>query len=307
MSDKKLGYVLMALILLLAGGFVFAYWWVEHAPYETRVLRFPEVGSLAVEDPVRMSGMVVATVYGFEHDSLGRVLVYVSSRKDFSTPPKKGSAAGIPIRTSSGVAVKVKGVMGERFIDITPGNLEDPLVPKDQIIDGKFEMGPSEAIVYIDLLVEKIIEYKELMQWINTGKDGERSFVQAFGDVVDVIDTLTETLLTGMAGLETGLEIGLDTAARLIEKTGEIVDKTAKAVPEALESINSVLVKIDNLVPKLEKVIATVDATVEKIDGNKFLWGDDVEKVQKRLIEIKKFVDNFRENGLPLTVKLKYF
>jgi len=297
----------MLLVLVLVGGFVFAFWWMEHAPYETRVLRFPEVGSLAVEDPVRMNGTVAAVVYGFEHDSLGRVLVYISSPKDFSLTSKKGAPSGIPIRTSSSVAVKVKGVMGERFIDITPGNPEDPLIPKGQIIDGRFEMGPSEAIVYIDLLVEKIIEYKELMQWINNGKDGERSFVQAFGDVVNVIDTLTETLLVGMADLETDLSGGLDTVARLIEKTGDIVGGVAATVPEALESINSVLVKIDNLVPKLEKFIASVDTAVEKIDENKSLWGEDVEKIQAQLVEIRKFVEYFRKNGLPLTVKLKFF
>jgi len=307
MSDKKLGYVLMALTLLLAGGFVFAFFWAEHAPYETRVLRFPEVGSLAVEDPVRMNGTIAATVYGFEHDSLGRVLVYISSSKDFSLSSKKRSSKGIPIRTSSNVTVKVKGVMGERFIDITPGNPEDPLIPKGQIIDGKFEMGPSEAIVYIDMLVEKIIEYKELMQWINNGKEGERSFVQAFGDIVNVIDTLTEALLIGMADLETDLSGGLDTAAQLIEKTGEFMGNVAATVPKALEDINSILVKVDNLIPKLEKIIAQVDTAVEKIDGNKFLWGEDVEKVQKRLVEIRKFVEQFREKGLPLTVKLKYF
>ena len=307
MSDKKLGYILMLLVFFLLGGFVFAYWWVDHAPYESRVLRFPEVGSLAVEDPVRMNGMLVAVVSGFEHDSLGRVLVYINSPRKISLSAPRDIAESIPIRTSSSVTVKVKGVMGERFIEITHGNLEDPLIPKGEIIDGRFEMGPSEAIVYIDMLVEKIIEYKELMQWINNGRDGERSFVQAFNDVVDIIDTLTDALLVGMVELEADIGGGLDTAARLVEKTGEFVGSVAAAVPDALESINSILVKVDNLVPKLEKVIAKVDTTVDKIDGNKFLWGDDVENIQKRLVEIRKFVSQFREEGLPLTVKLKYF
>ena len=307
MSDKKLGYILMLLVFLLLGGFVFAIWWVDHAPYETRVLRFPEVGSLAVEDPVRMDGMLVAVINGFEHDSLGRVLVYINSPRKISLSAPRDIAESIPIRTSSTVKVKVKGVMGERFIEITQGNPEDPLIPKGEIIDGKFEMGPSEAIVYIDMLVDKIIEYKELMEWINNGKDGERSFVQAFVDVVNIIDTLTEALLIGMVELEADIGVGLDTAARLVERTGKFMGDVAAVVPDALESINSILVKVDDLVPKLEQIIASVDAAAEKIDGNKFLWGEDVEKIQKRLVEIRKFVDNFRENGLPLTVKLKYF
>jgi len=296
MSDKQLGYILMLLILLLTGVVVFYAVRASYSPMEPRTLRFPEVGSLAVQDPVRMEGIQIGEITGFEHDDSGRVLVYIRSSKP------------VPVRTSSQVSVKVKGVMGERFIEISSGNLADPLIDKSVIIDGKFEMGPSEAIVYMDLLAEKIAELKDIMLWLRDGKDdGKRPFIVAFNDIVGTIDTLAYKLLTGLAGLEEGLGEGLEKAADIAVKTGEFTVKVSAKAPEVIDDVSALLAKIDELIPKVEKVIAQTNSIAEKIDDNKFLWGDHAEKFQKTLGEIKKFVDDVRRDGMPLPIKLRFF
>ena len=294
MSDRQFGYILMGLVLCLGIGTTSYFAWVNYHPLEVRALRFPEVGSLAVEDPVRMEGTRVGEISGFEHDSLGRVVVYVRSPKP------------IPIRTSSRVAVKVKGVMGERFIEIGVGVPGDPLIEKGVVIDGAFEMGPSEAIAYMDMLNEKIIELKDIMLWLRDGRDGGRSFVAAFNDVVGVVDTLVWTLLNGMGGMEAGIGEGLDSIAQFVEKTGKLTSDVSKAAPEAIETVASIIEKVDAVVPKVEKVLARVSSISDSIEGNKILWGDDVEKMQKSLVEIRKYVDDLRAQGLPLTIKLKF-
>jgi len=295
MTDKHLGYILMLLILLLAGG-VYGYLiWLDRNPPNTITLRFTEVGSLAVEDPVRMEGTQVGQIIGFDHDSLGRVIVYVQSEKP------------IPIRTSSRVAVKVKGLMGERFIEISVGDPNDPLADTKRIIDGAFEMGPSEAIVYMDLLAAKITELKDIMGNLRYGKDGKRSFVQAFNDVANTVDTLVYKVLTGLGGMEDSLSTGLDSVARFVEQTADLTSKVSVTAPKLIEDLNTLIVKIDAVIPKVEKVIAQTNSIVDSIDNNKILWGDHLEKVQAQLVEIKKAVDNLREEGLPLTIKLKLF
>jgi ABC-type transporter Mla subunit MlaD len=294
MSDRQFGYILMGLVLCLGIGTTSYFAWVNYHPLEVRALRFPEVGSLAVEDPVRMEGTRVGEISGFEHDSLGRVVVYVRSPKP------------IPIRTSSRVAVKVKGVMGERFIEIGVGVPGDPLIEKGVVIDGAFEMGPSEAIAYMDMLNEKIIELKDIMLWLRDGRDGGRSFVAAFNDVVGVVDTLVWTLLGGLVDMEAGVGEGLDSIAQFVEKTGKLTSDVSKAAPEAIETVASIIEKVDAVVPKVEKVLARVSSISDSIEGNKILWGDDVEKMQKSLVEIRKYVDDLRAQGLPLTIKLKF-
>ncbi|MDR2694557.1 MAG: MlaD family protein [Chitinispirillales bacterium] len=295
MTDKRLGYILMLLILLLVGG-VYGYLiWLDRNPLNTITLRFPQVGSLALEDPVRMKGTLVGQISGFDHDSLGRVLVYVQSPKP------------IPVRASSRVAVKVKGVMGERFIEIGVGNPEGPLVDTRRIIDGDFEMGPSEAVAYMDLLAAKITELKDITERLRHGEDGKRSFVQAFNDVANTVDTLVYTLLTGLGGMEDGLDSGLDSAARFIEQTARLTSDVSVAAPKLINGLNTIIVKIDTAIPKIEKVIAQTNAMVDSVDNNKILWGDHLEKLQKQLAEIRKAADNLREEGLPLTIKLKLF
>jgi len=295
MTDKRLGYILMFLILLLVGGLYGYLIWLDRNPPNTLALRFHQVGSLAVEDPVRMEGTQVGQISGFDHDSLGRVIVYVQSEKP------------ILIRTSSRVAVKVKGVMGERFIEIGIGNPGDPLADTRQIIDGVFEMGPSEAIAYMDLLAAKITELKDIMAHIRYGKDGKRSFVQAFNDVANTVDTLVYKVLTELGGMEEGLSNGLDSVAHFVEQTADLTAKASVAAPKLIEDLNTIIVKVDNVIPKIEKVITQTNSIVDSIDNNKILWGDHLEKIQAQLVEIKKATDNLREEGLPLTIKLKLF
>jgi len=295
MTDKRLGYILMLLILLLVGG-VYGYLiWLDRNPPNTLTLRFPQVGSLAVEDPVRMEGTQVGQISGFDHDSLGRVIVYVQSPKP------------IPVRVSSRVAVKVKGVMGERFIEIGIGGPGDPLADAKQIIDGEFEMGPSEAIAYMDLLAAKITELKDIMGRLRYGENGNRSFVQAFNDVANTVDTLVYTVLTELGGMEESLGSGLDSLADFIEQTAELASKISTTAPKLINDLNTVIAKVDAAVPKIEKFIAKTNAVADSIDNSKILWGDHVEKLQKQLAEIKKAADDLREEGLPLTIKLKLF
>jgi phospholipid/cholesterol/gamma-HCH transport system substrate-binding protein len=295
MTDKRLGYILMFLVLLLVGG-VYGYLiWLDRNPLNTMTLRFPEVGSLALEDPVRMEGTQVGQISGFDHDSLGRVLVYVQSPKP------------IPVRVSSRVAVKVKGVMGERFIEIGIGNPGDPLADTKRIIDGAFEMGPSEAIAYMDLLAAKISELKDIMGRLRDGEEGKRSFVQAFNDVANTVDTLVYNVLTGLGGMEDGLSSGLDSVARFVEQTAKLTSDVSVTAPKLIEDLNTLIVKIDRVIPKVEKAIAKTNSIVDSIDNNKILWSDHLEKLQTHLVEIRKAADNLREEGLPLTIKLKLF
>jgi phospholipid/cholesterol/gamma-HCH transport system substrate-binding protein len=296
MSDKQLGYILMLLTLILTGALTAYFVRISLHPQEARTLRFSEVGSLNVEDPIRMQGIWVGEITGFDHDDSGRVLVYIKSPKP------------IPIRTSSHIAVKVKGVMGERFIEISPGNPDDPLVGIDEIIDGFFEMGPSEAITHMDLLAEKITELRDIMLWLRDGKDdGKRPFIVAFNDVVGVIDTLVYDLLTGLSGMEDGLNDGLDMAADIAVKTIKFAADAATKAPEILESLGGLVDKIDKLIPKMETAFTQIDTLVVKIGGNKMLWGDHAEKLQKSLVDIKKIIDDIKNDGLPLNVRLRVF
>jgi hypothetical protein len=36
------------------------------------------------------------------------------------------------------------------------------------------------------------------------------------------------------------------------------------------------------------------------------LWGDHVDKIEKSLLEIRRIVNDFRKDGVPLRVKLKF-
>ena len=295
MSDRKLGYIVIALVLCVGLGAVSYIAYLGYSPMEIRTLRFNQVGSLAVEDPVRMNGTLVGSVREFVIDDDNRVLVHIHSRKP------------IPIRTSSRASVKVKGVMGERFVEISLGDPNDSLIPKEQIVDGIFELGPSEAISYIDLLEEKIIQLKDITALFAKGSQTKRSFIDDFSDAVIFIDSFVNTLNTGLTGIEAGLNKGLEQAADLAAKTIEFTAAVSSKTPEIIDDIDVILVKIDNLLPKIEKFVNQVETITASIDGNKYLWGGgaELEKMKTLLTNLREFTNYMREDGLPLTIKLK--
>jgi len=295
MSDRKLGYIIIALVLCASLGAVSYVAYLGKTPMEIRTLRFNQVGSLAVEDAVRMNGTLVGSVREFVIDDDNMVLVRIHSRKP------------IPIRTSSRPSIKVRGVMGERFVEISLGDPNDPLIPKEQTVDGIFELGPSEAIAYIDLLEEKIIQLKDIMLLFAKGSETKRSFIDDFSDAVVFIDSLVHTINTGLTGIEAGLNQGLEQAADLAAKTIEFTAAVSSKTPEIIGGIDTLLVKIDNLLPKVEKFLKQVETITASIDGNKYLWGDgaELDKIREFLAELRAFTNSMREDGLPLPIKLK--
>ncbi|MDR2577763.1 MAG: MlaD family protein [Chitinispirillales bacterium] len=285
----------MVLILCLGIGITYYIKTENGKPTNPRTLRFTEVGSLNVDDPVRMEGTLIGQVSGFEHDSAGHVLVFIRSPKP------------IPIRTSSRVSVKVKGVMGERFIEISTGNLNDPLIDSDAVINGIFEMGPSEAVAYMDMLSDKIIELRDVMLWLRDGKEGSRSFIAAFSDIVEVIDGLASKILTELVGMEDGLASGLETAADIVDWALRTTAGIAIKAPELMDDLGSLMVKVDSLASKTERVFTQLSNIAEKVDGNNLLWGDHVEKIQGHLVIIRELMDDLRRDGLPLTVRPRFW
>jgi len=295
MSDRKLGYIIIALILCAGLGAAAYIVRLIHTPLEVRTLRFEQVGSLAVEDGVRLNGTLVGSVREFAHDENNMVLVRVHSRKP------------IPIREGSRVAVKVKGVMGERFIEIEIGDQNKPLIPSCQIVDGVFEMGPSEAIVYIDLLEDKLIELKNIMILLSKGSQTQRSFIDGFTDVVTVLDSLVWTITDGLVNIETGLAAGLDSAAALATKTIEFTAGVAAKAPQLIADVDAIMAKIDNLIPKVETFMQQADAITERVGSNKYLWGDELDKLRKHLAAFKELTDEIRSEKLSIPIRLRFF
>ena len=146
------------------------------------------------------------------------------------------------------------------------------------------------------------------MLWLRDGKDdGKRPFVVAFNDIIVTIDTLVYDLLTGICGMEAGLSDGIDMASDITVTSANFVKNVSGKAPEVIESVSNVVIKIDELIPKVETAFSKLDTLVAKIDGNKILWGEHSDKVQKSLKDIRKIVNDIREEGLPLNVRLRVF
>ena len=123
--------VILALIILVFGVFFLN----EKDPRETFNtfhLRFTQVSTLVLDDPVKVNGVKLGKVVSIELSG-HRVVVTIRLRTDVKIPK------------DSEIRVQNIGIMGERQIGIILGDEENYFAPGDTIT-GQFDAGIAEAI-----------------------------------------------------------------------------------------------------------------------------------------------------------------
>ena len=123
--------VILALIILVFGIFFLN----EKDPretYNTFHLRFTQVSTLVLDDPVKVNGVKLGKVEAIELSG-HRVVVTIRLRTDVKIPK------------DSEIRVQNIGIMGERQIGIILGDQMEYFAPGDTIT-GRFDAGIAEAI-----------------------------------------------------------------------------------------------------------------------------------------------------------------
>ncbi len=312
MSDRKLGYILIILLIFFSLVVTSYFTWISFLPVEIRTVSFDQVGSLSIQDPVRFQGSMVGFVRNMKIVEVPDSQNTINDQKQKATKYKVyveiESPKPIPIRTSSKVELVVKGIMGERYIEISPGNETDPIVNKSSIIEGKFILGPSEALAYLDLLESTLLKIKDVIVLMHKGSQTQASFVFQFEEVTNSLDSIAGTLQSVFLELDRGLAPGLDSASALLEKTIDFTSSVSSTLPQLTASVDTLLLKTGKLIPQVEKFVNEAQKVTESLgEDNKLLWGDNLEKIQLQLKSVREAVETIRHDGLELPVKAKFF
>lgn len=174
--------LLAALLLLVAGlrqGALF--------PHNRVQVRFPAVGTLMEDDPVKLRGVPIGRVAGIRAVDGGAVATLEFFHR---TPIPKGSRF-INYNYS---------LFGARMVILVPGESREGIDPKD-IQPGDFSTGVSETIHRVGELLKVVAEYKRLSMRLERGSDTSLSVQQLlatkvypvledFGKMVNDMDSL---------------------------------------------------------------------------------------------------------------------
>ncbi len=211
-------------------------------------IRFSDVTGLEKSDQVSVSGLTIGKVTGFELDRLD-VLVTVQLDSEIELP------------RDSHARILSLGMVGEKFIDIVPGNAAETLQGGDAIT-GKAASDFSEITNSAeglmkqaqDLLVNIRATFDNVLDEA-TQKDVKAS-LHHINNLSSALDQNTAHMDRTLANLD---ELSTNLNAVLSERRGKIEN--------SIDNMHAATGKLDGLTKKLDESLTSVQTLLNKIEN----------------------------------------
>ena len=285
-TEAKLGlFVLIAIIMLAYLTFqVSEFRLIKEKGYEIDVL-FDSVGGLDLKSPVRIAGVEVGKVAKIELEN-GKAKVTLRIFPDINIP--KGAKA----------VIKSTGLMGEKYVEVVPGEERETLKEHERIAQGappadidklvnqlssiaddirgitgalRNVLGTQESQDALKEMVQNIRELsKNLNNIVSINKDAFSSTMKNFEEFSAMLKSDTPQLIAKLNSIADKIEKGEGTMGKLI------------ADEELYKNLNSTIEKLSKIAEKVEKGEGTI---------GKLVTDDKVyENLNETLIGIKDYV-----------------
>lgn len=250
----SVGLVVLLAIVILVFGMFFLNEKDPRETFNTFYLRFTQVSTLVLDDPVKVNGVKMGKV---EDISLAghRVVVRIRLRTDVKIPK------------DSEIRVQNIGIMGERQIGMILGDEEAYFAPGDTI-NGQFDAGIAEAL---GLAGEVCDSTKVLLESVKAALNGtiaNPDFQERFRTLLTKAENLEDRLMTMVNTTDPQLKKSLASLNEVMGKVDALVD--------------GVKPPIDNLFANADKTIGHADALVGQLEGVTKHLDDLIAKVQSK-------------------------
>ncbi|MBR2059294.1 MAG: MCE family protein [Fibrobacter sp.] len=250
----SVGLVVLLAIVILVFGMFFLNEKDPRETFNTFYLRFTQVSTLVLDDPVKVNGVKMGKV---EDISLAghRVVVRIRLRTDVKIPK------------DSEIRVQNIGIMGERQIGMILGDEEAYFAPGDTI-NGQFDAGIAEAL---GLAGEVCDSTKVLLESVKSALNGtiaNPDFQERFRTLLTKAENLEDRLMTMVNTTDPQLKKSLASLNEVMGKVDALVD--------------GVKPSIDNLFANADKTIGHADALVGQLEGVTKHLDDLIAKVQSK-------------------------
>ena len=237
--------VILALIILVFGIFFLN----EKDPRETFNtfhLRFTQVSTLVLDDPVKVNGVKLGKVEAIELSG-HRVVVTIRLRTDVKIPK------------DSEIRVQNIGIMGERQIGIILGDQTDYFAPGDTIT-GQFDAGIAEAIGLAGELCDSTKVLLESVKHALNQTIVNPEFQERFKTLLVKAETLEDRAIT-------------------------MLNTTDPQLKKSLQGLNQVVVKVDNhnMFANTDKVMSDADKLIGELEGVTNHLDELIVKVQTKI------------------------
>lgn len=294
MNDKYLGYtVLGALTIIIVVLSILIYSKLT-APVYSKSLIFEKANTLNFinnQDPVRLQGFEIGYVKTIYKQGLN-VKVDIVYEKPFT------------VYKNYIACTTLKGVMGERYLDIYPGDPEFGVFPSDSPLVGTFIIGPTEALAYMQDLHKVVKTLNIVFTQLLNGTSDKAPLPQQVLEIASQVDKITQALTHTIVELNTNLLSHIDSVQTLTQKTLITTDQLSTSIPNYINQIDTIIPMVNLLLERTENVTTQIEKTLKVIDPDRLQKADSmITQVQITLQKLQKTISTIQKSGFDLQVK----
>ena len=249
----SVGLVVLLAVVILVFGMFFLNEKDPRETFNTFYLRFTQVSTLVLDDPVKVNGVKMGKV---EDISLAghRVVVRIRLRTDVKIPK------------DSEIRVQNIGIMGERQIGMILGDAESYWAPGDTI-NGQFDAGIAEALGLAGEVCDSTKVLLESVKEALNGTIANPDFQERFKTLLTKAESLEDRLMTMVNTTDPQIKKSLNGLNEVMGKVETLVDGVKPPMDNLFANADKVVGNADHLVSELEGVTKHLDELIAKVQS----------------------------------------
>lgn len=233
---------------------------------------FDDVTGLAKKSRVVIAGIPSGEIDRIELDgSRARVWIYMTE----------------PLRSDATVARRQASLLGEYYLQLTPGALGEPLKDGDQITRILTDTSPREILNQMRGIIDNVEEITGSVRDVVSGEKGERRLVEIMENVNRTVSEINRTVAANGPKVDIVVDNVVSTsreakvfarefrrdanllltdARAIVAQVRSIVGEREGDLREGFEGLNGAIVKLDRALDQLEGTLAQTREIGEKIN-----------------------------------------
>jgi phospholipid/cholesterol/gamma-HCH transport system substrate-binding protein len=293
--EFRVGLIILFGLVLLFGSL----YWLQGYKLErnSQLIRvcFGDVGTLAVGDKVTVSGVHRGKVNGLTLTAKGvevELLVY----------------RDVVLKRDARFVIKNLGLMGERFVAVTPGTDSVPFDPT-QVAEGQYDTGLPEVM---GLMGEMIVDLRTLVASFKR-TIGSDSSLDKFNRTVQNLEEVSQSLAGFLSRNEGRLDQGADNFFRASRQLRRLLEDNSQVIDSSARRVDRVTIKLERFTDQLDTLSASArefadvlnnpDGTIQLLLEDRRLYDD----LRRTADNIDDLINDIRANPrkyINLTVEL---
>ena len=292
--EIQVGIAIVVAIAVLLFGLLWFQDYRFSAAHREVAARFPSAGGLGVGDPVHVRGIPMGKVDAVELNGSG-VLVKMSIDRN------------VPLTSATSFSVGSQGLVGERLIEMEPGQgrpLADEELP---IFDGRYELALSEMAGMFDQLNRRVGDFLETVDGLLQGIEAQGGLGPLLEETTKAARSAAKMMEENAANVRSATRdmagVGSD-LRQFMDAHGENLGRGVDGLATSATKLDSLLVQLGEIAEGTQKMIAALES--QQGAAGKLIYDEEMgAQLEQSIDKLRFLIEDIQRNPQRyLTVKI---